>query len=264
MVARCFDGSGWAIEHGGELVGIKVGVLGAKGRMGATVCQAVTAASDLELVCQLDDGDDLAKLVETGAQVVVDFTTPDAVMKNLEFLAKHNLHAVVGTTGFTDERISQVEKLFTSSDANILIAPNFGLGAVLMMQFAQKAAPYFDSVEIIELHHPGKVDAPSGTAKRTAQLVSKARKNSAKMPDATSQAMEGARGATVEGIPVHSIRAAGLVAHQEVIFGSSGETLTIRHDSLDRESFMPGVLLAVRNIDKTKGLTFGLEGLLGL
>jgi 4-hydroxy-tetrahydrodipicolinate reductase len=245
-------------------VTIKVGVLGAKGRMGSTVCAAITASDDLELVSQLDAGDDLAALVNSGAQVVVDFTTPDAVMTNLEFLAKNNIHAVVGTTGFTDERLDQVGKLFGSSKANALIAPNFGLGAVLMMQFAAKAAPYFSSVEIIELHHPRKVDAPSGTAKRTAQLVAKARKNTPKMPDATTDLVAGARGAVVDGIPVHSIRAAGLVAHQEVIFGGAGETLTIRHDSLDRESFMPGVLLAVRNVSTKPGVTFGLEELLDL
>ena len=243
---------------------IKVGVLGAKGRMGSTVCAAITASDDLELVSQLDAGDDLAALVNSGAQVVVDFTTPDAVMTNLEFLAKNNIHAVVGTTGFTDERLDQVGKLFGLSKANALIAPNFGLGAVLMMQFAAKAAPYFSSVEIIELHHPRKVDAPSGTAKRTAQLVAKSRKNSPKMPDATTDLVAGARGAVVDGIPVHSIRAAGLVAHQEVIFGGAGETLTIRHDSLDRESFMPGVLLAVRNVSTKPGVTFGLEELLDL
>ena len=243
---------------------IKVGVLGEKGRMGSTVCAAITASDDLELVSQLDAGDDLAALVNSGAQVVVDFTTPDAVMANLEFLAKNNIHAVVGTTGFTDERLDQVGKLFGSSKANALIAPNFGLGAVLMMQFAAKAAPYFSSVEIIELHHPRKVDAPSGTAKRTAQLVAKARKNSPKMPDATTDLVAGARGAVVDGIPVHSIRAAGLVAHQEVIFGGAGETLIIRHDSLDRESFMPGVLLAVRNVSTKPGVTFGLEELLDL
>ena len=243
---------------------IKVGVLGAKGRMGATVCSALSATSDLTLSCQLDAGDDLSQLLIAGVEVVVDFTTPHAVMANLEFLAKNNLHAVVGTTGFTDERIAQVQKLFSNSKANVLIAPNFGLGAVLMMQFAAKAAPYFSSVEIVELHHPQKVDAPSGTAKRTAQMIASARQDSPKMPDATADSIAGARGAVVDGIPVHSIRAAGLVAHQEVIFGGAGETLTIRHDSLDRESFMPGVLLAVRNIPKTAGVTIGLEALLGL
>lgn len=243
---------------------LKVGVLGAKGRMGQTVCAAVNGAEDLELVAELDAGDDLAKLIQASAQVVIDFTVPDAVMGNLEFLAKNNVHAVVGTTGFTDQRLTQVHDIFKDSSANVLIAPNFGVGAVLMMQFAAKAAPYFDSVEIIEMHHPRKVDAPSGTAKRTAELIAESRKNNPAMPDATSDAIAGARGADVSGIPVHSIRAQGLVAHQEVIFGGLGETLTIRHDSLDRESFMPGVLLAVRKISETKGVTFGLEGLLGL
>ena len=243
---------------------IKVGVLGAKGRMGKTVCDSVNASSDLELVCALDAGDNLQDLVNSGATVVVDFTIPDAVMGNLEFLANNNLHAVVGTTGFTEDRLAKVKDLFAKSSGNVLIAPNFGVGAVLMMQFAAKAAPYFDSVEIVELHHPRKVDAPSGTARRTAELIAKARKGNAAMPDATSDLIDGARGATVDGIPVHSIRAQGLVAHQEVIFGGLGETLTIRHDSLDRESFMPGVLLAVRKISETKGVTFGLEGLLGL
>ena len=243
---------------------IKVGVLGAKGRMGKTVCDAINSASDLELVCALDAGDNLQDLVAADASVVVDFTIPDAVMGNLEFLASNNIHAVVGTTGFTDDRLAKVKDLFAKSSANVLIAPNFGVGAVLMMQFAAKAAPYFDSVEIVELHHPRKVDAPSGTARRTAELIAKARKGTAAMPDATSDLIDGARGATVDGIPVHSIRAQGLVAHQEVIFGGPGETLTIRHDSLDRESFMPGVLLAVRKIAETKGVTFGLEGLLGL
>lgn len=265
MVTKIRDGSGWpGRTKGREVMAIKVGVLGAKGRMGKTVCEAVTAADDLELVCTLDAGDDLNQLIQTGSQVVVDFTVPDAVMGNLEFLAKNNIHAVVGTTGFTEDRLAKVQEIFGKSQANVLIAPNFGVGAVLMMQFAAIAAPYFDSVEIVELHHPRKVDAPSGTARRTAELISQARKNNKAMPDATSDVIDGARGATVAGIPVHSIRAQGLVAHQEVIFGGPGETLTIRHDSLDRESFMPGVLLAIRKISQTKGVTFGLEGLLGL
>lgn len=242
----------------------KVGVLGAKGRMGQTVCDAVKSAQDLELVCAIDAGDNLQALKDAGAQVVVDFTVPDAVMGNLEFLAANDIHAVVGTTGFNDERLAKVRQLFEKSKANVLIAPNFGVGAVLMMQFAAIAAPYFDSVEIVELHHPRKVDAPSGTARRTAELIGQARKDSPAMPDATSDLVDGARGANVAGVPIHSIRAQGLVAHQEVIFGGPGETLTIRHDSLDRESFMPGVLLAVRKISETPGVTFGLEGLLGL
>jgi 4-hydroxy-tetrahydrodipicolinate reductase len=185
-------------------------------------------------------------------------------MANLEFLAKNDIHAVVGTTGFDADRLSKVTQLFKESKANIIIAPNFGLAAVLMMQFAQLAAPYFESAEIIELHHPRKADAPSGTAKRTAELISQARTGLPEMPDATTDVVAGARGANISGIPVHSIRLQGLVAHQEVLFGGPGESLSIRHDSYDRESFMPGVLLAVRKVSQIPGLTFGLEGLLGL
>ncbi len=246
------------------MTGIRVAVLGANGRMGATACQAITTATDCELVASLDLGDDLAELVSSKAEVVIDFTTLDSVMTNLEFLAKNNIHAVVGTTGFDATRLIKVESLFMDSKANIIIAPNFGLAAILMMQFAQLAAPYFESAEIIELHHPRKADAPSGTAKRTAELIAQSRVGMPAMPDATSDIVAGARGALVSGIPVHSIRLQGLVAHQEVLFGGPGESLSIRHDSYDRESFMPGVLLAVRKVSETKGLTFGLEGLLGL
>jgi 4-hydroxy-tetrahydrodipicolinate reductase len=243
---------------------IKVGVLGAKGRMGATVCEAITASPDCELVAALDFGDALSGLPASGAQVVVDFTAPDSVEANLKFLAENNIHAVVGTTGFDAAKLSEVEKQFAASEANIVIAPNFGLAAVLMMQFAAKAAPHFESVEIIELHHPRKADAPSGTARRTAELIADARGGMAAMPDATSDVLPGARGANVSGIPVHSIRLQGLVAHQEVVFGGPGESLSIRHDSYDRESFMPGVLLAVRKVSQTPGLTYGLENLLDL
>jgi 4-hydroxy-tetrahydrodipicolinate reductase len=246
------------------MTSIRVGVLGANGRMGETVCQAIANSSDCELVAALDLGDDLTELVAKKAQVVVDFTTPDSVMANLEFLAKNDIHAVVGTTGFDAERLGKVTQLFKQSKANIIIAPNFGLAAVLMMQFAQLAAPYFESAEIIELHHPRKADAPSGTAKRTAELIAQARTGLPDMPDATTDVVAGARGANISGIPVHSIRLQGLVAHQEVLFGGPGESLSIRHDSYDRESFMPGVLLAVRKVSQIPGLTFGLEGLLGL
>jgi 4-hydroxy-tetrahydrodipicolinate reductase len=241
---------------------IKVGVLGARGRMGAEVVKAVTQAADLELVAALDLGDSLETLKSNGAQVVVDFTTPDSVMANLEFLANNGIHAVVGTTGFDAARIATLEKLVAANPSvGILIAPNFAIGAVLMMEFATKAAKYFESAEIIELHHPNKVDAPSGTASRTAELMSKARKDAglAAMPDATSTSLAGARGATVGDIPVHSVRLRGLIAHQEVLLGGLGETLTIRHDSLDRAGFMPGVLLGVRSIVSKPGLTFGLE-----
>jgi 4-hydroxy-tetrahydrodipicolinate reductase len=241
---------------------IKVGVLGARGRMGSEVVKAVSEAADCELVAALDQGDSLDALVSAGAQVVVDFTTPDVVMANLEFLIKNNIHAVVGTTGFSDDRIAQLNTwLAANPKAGVLIAPNFAIGAVLMMEFAEKAAKFFESAEIIELHHPNKVDAPSGTAARTAALISEARKRAglSAMPDATTTALDGARGANVGDVPVHSVRLRGLIAHQEVLFGGLGETLTIRHDSLDRAGFMPGVLLGVRQVSTHPGLTVGLE-----
>ena len=241
---------------------IKVGVLGARGRMGSEVVKAVTEAGDCELVAALDQGDSLDALVTSGAQVVVDFTTPDVVMANLDFLIKNNIHAVVGTTGFSDDRIAQLNSwLAANPSAGVLIAPNFAIGAVLMMEFAEKAAKFFESAEIIELHHPNKVDAPSGTAARTAALISDARKRAglSAMPDATTTALDGARGANVGEVPVHSVRLRGLIAHQEVLFGGMGETLTIRHDSLDRAGFMPGVLLGVRQVSTHPGLTVGLE-----
>jgi 4-hydroxy-tetrahydrodipicolinate reductase len=241
---------------------IKVGVLGALGRMGAEVVKAVNESADCELVAALDQGDSLDALVTAGVQVVVDFTTPDVVMGNLEFLIKNNIHAVVGTTGFSDERLNQLKSWLSSSPkAGVLIAPNFAIGAVLMMEFATKAAKYFESAEIIELHHPNKIDAPSGTAARTAALISDARKSAGlpAMPDATTTAEDGARGAKIGDVPVHSVRLRGLIAHQEVLFGGLGETLTIRHDSLDRAGFMPGVLLGVKKVSSHPGLTVGLE-----
>ena len=241
---------------------IQVGVLGARGRMGAEVVKAVNNSTDLELVAELDLGDSLDQLLSSKAQVVVDFTTPDSVMKNLEFLIQNNIHAVVGTTGFDAARIDSLSKeLSKHPEVGVLIAPNFAIGAVLMMEFAEKAARYFDSAEIIEMHHPAKVDAPSGTAARTAELMTQARKDSKKapMPDATKQSLDGARGSKVGDIPIHSIRAQGLVAHQEVLLGGIGETLTIRHDSLDRAGFMPGVLLGVRSVINHPGLTHGLD-----
>lgn len=241
---------------------IKVGVLGARGRMGAEVVNAVKASTDCELVAALDLGDSLDQLLSSGAHVVVDFTTPDAVMGNLEFLITHEIHAVVGTTGFDDKRMATLKSLSSAHpQVGILVAPNFAIGAVLMMEFAAKAAKYFESAEIIELHHPNKVDAPSGTASRTAALISDARK-AAKlpaMPDATSSSLDGARGASVGDVPVHSVRLRGLIAHQEVLFGGPGETLTIRHDSLDRAGFMPGVLLGIKSVISRPGVTFGLE-----
>ena len=244
---------------------MRVGVLGAKGKVGTTMCAAVRAADDLTLSAEVDAGDDLRLLTDSGTEVVIDFTHPDVVMDNLKFLIDNGIHAVVGTTGFTDDRLDQVRSwLSAKPGAAVLIAPNFAIGAVLSMHFAQKAAPYFESVEVIELHHPQKADAPSGTATRTAKLIAQARKGLPPNPDATSTGLEGARGADVDGIPVHSVRLTGLVAHQEVLFGTLGETLTIRHDSLDRTSFVPGVLLAVRQIAKHPGLTIGIEPLLDL
>ena len=240
---------------------IKVAVIGARGRMGSEVVKAVNEAKDLELVAQLDLGDSLDALLASGAVVAVDFTTPDSVMANLEFLISHNINAVVGTTGFDDARIAKIKSALASSKSGVLIAPNFAIGAVLMMEFATKAAKYFESAEIIELHHPNKVDAPSGTAARTAELMSASRKEAGLpvMPDATTTSLAGARGATVGDIPVHSVRVRGLVAHQEVLLGGIGETLSIRHDSIDRVGFMPGVLLGVRKVVTHPGLTFGLE-----
>jgi 4-hydroxy-tetrahydrodipicolinate reductase len=246
---------------------IKVAVLGAKGKMGAQTCQAVEAASDLELVAALDQGDELTGLTDAGAEVVVDFTRPEVVMDNLAWCIEHGIHAVVGTTGFDEERLAILRsQLDAKPGVGVLIAPNFSIGAVLMMQFAAQAARYYESVEIIELHHPDKVDAPSGTARRTAELIAEARReaDSGPIPDATATGLEGARGADVEGIRVHGIRLRGLVAHQEVLFGDTGETLTIRHDSMHRESFMAGVLLGVRRIGDTPGLTVGLEHFLDL
>jgi 4-hydroxy-tetrahydrodipicolinate reductase len=230
--------------------------------MGSEVVKAVSSAQGLDLVATLDVGDSLEKFVTSGAEVVVDFTTPDAVMGNLDFLVKAGINVVVGTTGFDEKRIEKIQSLLKDHPAvGVLIAPNFAIGAVLMMEFAEKAARYFESAEIIELHHPDKVDAPSGTAARTAHLMSQARKSAglSKMPDATTTSIDGARGAIVGDIPVHSVRARGLVAHQEVIFGGLGETLTIRHDSLDRVGFMPGVILGIRKIIENPGLIHGLE-----
>jgi 4-hydroxy-tetrahydrodipicolinate reductase len=229
------------------------------------MCDAVRAADDLILSAEVDAGDALSLLTDSDTEVVIDFTHPDVVMDNLKFLIDNGIHAVVGTTGFTDERLDTVRSwLAGKPDSAVLIAPNFAIGAVLSMHFAQKAAPYFESVEVIELHHPHKADAPSGTATRTARLIAEARKGMPPNPDATSTGLEGARGADVDGVPVHSVRLTGLVAHQEVLFGTLGETLTIRHDSLDRTSFVPGVLLAVREVAKRPGLTIGIEPLLDL
>ena len=245
----------------------KIGVLGALGKVGREVCAAVESADDLELVVRIDADDPLDALVDAGADAIVDFTHPDVVMANLEFCLTRGIHAVVGTTGFDDARLDQLRGwLDERPDTGCLIAPNFSIGAIFMMRFAAAAAPYFDSVEIIELHHPDKADAPSGTAQRTARLVAEARRaaGSPPMPDATSSALNGARGSDVEGVRVHAVRARGLVAHQEVLLGGLGETLTLRHDSLDRASFTPGVLAGLRAIGDHPGLTVGLEHFLDL
>ncbi|CAN5306008.1 4-hydroxy-tetrahydrodipicolinate reductase [soil metagenome] len=244
----------------------RVGVLGARGRVGTEVCAAVAAAADLELVASIDVGDPIESLLQAGAEAVVDFTHPDVVMGHVRFCIEHGIHAVVGTTGFDDARLEQLRSwLADVPGTGVLVAPNFSIGAVLMMRFAAEAAPYFESVEIVELHHPDKADAPSGTAARTAGLVADARRaaGSGPIPDATSTGLDGARGAEVEDIRVHSLRIRGLVAHQEVLLGGPGETLTLRHDSLDRVSFIPGVLLGLRSIGDAPGLSVGLEPFLG-
>ncbi|MGB3439443.1 MAG: 4-hydroxy-tetrahydrodipicolinate reductase [Actinophytocola sp.] len=246
---------------------IRVGVLGARGRMGAEACRAVEAAPDMEIVAMIDADDSVLDLADVGAEVVVDFTHPDVVMDNLRFCVEHDIASVVGTSGFTPERMDTVRGWLSEKPSlGVLIAPNFALGAVLSMKFAQLAARYYPSAEIIELHHPGKADAPSGTAAHTASLIAEARASAGvgKAPDATTSAIEGARGALVDDVRVHSVRLAGLVAHQEILFGGEGETLTIRHDSLDRKSFMPGVLLGVREVLGLTGLTVGLENVLSL
>lgn len=246
---------------------LRVAVIGAKGRIGSEAVRAVEAADDMELVAALDRSHKLETLVEAGAQVAVELTEPGSVMGNLDFLIRHGVHGVVGTTGWTDERLGQLRTwLDGAPEVGVLIAPNFSIGAVLTMRFAQQAARFFESVEIIELHHPNKADAPSGTATRTAQLIAAARAQAgcAPQPDATVTALDGARGADVDGVPVHSVRLRGLLAHQEVLLGDTGETLTIRHDSMHHSCFMPGVLLGARRVVTTPGLTVGLEHFMDL
>ena len=242
-------------------------MLGARGKVGTEVCRAVEAAPDTELVAALDAGADVEELVRADAAVVVDFTHPDVVMDNLRFCIGHGIHAVVGTTGFDRPRLDRLDAwLADAPGVGVLVAPNFSIGAILMMRFAAQAAPFFESVEVVELHHPDKADAPSGTARRTAEMIAAARRaaGSGPMPDATSTGLDGARGADVDGVRVHGLRVRGLVAHQEVVLGAAGETLTIRHDSLDRVSFTPGVLAGVRSIADHAGLTVGLEHFLDL
>jgi 4-hydroxy-tetrahydrodipicolinate reductase len=244
---------------------VRVGVVGAAGSMGRQTCAAVEQHEGLRLVSRVDLGDSMADLVDSGAQVVVDFTRPDAVMGTLEFCIAAGLHVVVGTTGFDEARLDQVRTwLAARPEVGVLVAPNFSVGAVLMMRFAEQAARFFPSVEVVELHHPGKADAPSGTARRTAERVAAARAQAGlpPPPDATTDALDGARGAQVSGVRVHAVRLSGLVAHQEVLLGAPGELLTLRHDSLDRASFMPGVLLAISWVLDHPGLTVGIEAAL--
>ena len=245
----------------------RVGVIGALGRMGSAACAAVEAAADLDLVARVDAGDDLGVLVDAGAEVAVDLSVPSAAPGNVAFCVEHGMHAVVGTTGWTAESLDELRSsLAEHPEVGVLVAPNFAVGAVLAMRFAAAAARHFESVEIIELHHPDKVDAPSGTARHTAELVSAARRDAGlgAPPDATATGLDGARGADVHGVRVHSVRLRGLVAHEEILFGGPGEQLTIRHDSFDRSSFMPGVLIGIRGVADRPGLTVGLADYLDL
>lgn len=246
---------------------IRVAVIGARGKVGSEVVKAVEAADDVVLSAAIDADDPIEDLVVSRTQVVVDFTHPDVVMDNLAYCIDNGIHAVVGTTGFDEQRLQALrERLAGRPETGVLIAPNFSIGAILMMRFAAQAAAFYESVEVVEFHHPTKADAPSGTARRTAELIAAARRRAelGAVPDATSTTLEGARGADVEGVPVHALRVRGMIAHQEVLFGGLGETLTIRHDSMDRASFTPGVLVGVRQISRVPGLTVGLEHFLDL
>ena len=246
---------------------IKVGVLGATGKVGSAVVAGVEKAGDLQLAAKVSAGDSLQVLVDEGVDVIVDFTTPNAVMDNLEFCINNGIHCVVGTTGFDDERYQKVRDWCAANEGvGVLIAPNFAISAVLTMAFARQAAPFFESAEVVELHHPYKLDAPSGTAVKTAQGIADARKEAGltEMPDATEQALDGSRGASIDGVPVHAVRMKGMVAHEEVIFGTTEQSLTIRQDSYGRESFVPGVLTGVREVANRPGLTIGLDAYLGL
>jgi 4-hydroxy-tetrahydrodipicolinate reductase len=244
---------------------LAVAVVGASGRMGSEACRAVEGAPDLRLVGRFGRGDDLTDL--GGAAVAVELTTPDTTLGNVVHCIERGVHVVVGTTGWDDSRLAQLrDALSTRPEVGVLVAPNFSVGALLMMRFAATAARFYESVEVVELHHPDKVDAPSGTAARTARLLARSRQEAglAPVPDATTSDPDGARGAVVDGVHVHSVRLRGLVAHQEVLLGAPGEQLTIRHDSFDRASFMPGVLTAVRAVPDRPGLTVGLEHVLDL
>ncbi|RAV34122.1 4-hydroxy-tetrahydrodipicolinate reductase [Corynebacterium heidelbergense] len=246
---------------------IRVAVLGANGRVGTAIVAAIEKSEDMELSAAVDRGEDLQVLVDSNTDVAVDFTQPDAVMDNVAFCIDNSIHAVVGTTGWTQERYDAVRRqLADHPDVGVLVAPNFAISAVLTMKFAEIAAPFFESAEVIELHHPNKKDAPSGTAVHTAEGIAAARRKAGlgDQPDATEQRLDGARGAQVESVPVHAVRMTGMVAHEQVIFGTQGQTLTIKQDSYDRESFVPGVVIGVQKIAQYPGLTIGLEGFLGL
>jgi 4-hydroxy-tetrahydrodipicolinate reductase len=246
---------------------LRVAVVGASGRMGTETCRAIESADDLELVARIDRDGSVQQAKDAGAEVVVDFTEPGAVLDNIRTVVALGMHAVVGTSGFDDQKLAAVRQLADEHPSvGVVVAPNFALGAVLLMRFAREAAPYFESVEIVELHHPDKLDAPSGTAIHTAEAIadSRSRAGTPPAPDATVEAAQGARGTSVAGIPVHSVRLRGLVAHEEVLLGNTGETLSVRHDSFDRAAFMPGVLVAIREVSRRPGLTIGIESLLGL
>ncbi|GAA1731743.1 4-hydroxy-tetrahydrodipicolinate reductase [Aeromicrobium alkaliterrae] len=245
----------------------RVAVIGANGRMGSTSVQAIEDSADLEVVARIDVGDDLAAITEAGAHVALVFSTPDVALDHVRWCVEHGIHAVVGTSGFDDARVASVRELGAEHPGiGVLVVPNFSIGAVLMMKFAEVAAPFFESVEVIEMHHPDKVDAPSGTATRTAELIAAAREaaGSAPLPDATTDDPDGARGAKVAGVPVHAVRARGFIASQEVVLGDTGEILSLRHDSSTRESFMPGVLTALRWVSEHPGVTVGLDVALDL
>jgi 4-hydroxy-tetrahydrodipicolinate reductase len=245
----------------------RVAVLGAKGRMGSESVRALNDAEGIEVVAQVDIDDSLDLITESGAEVALDFTQPAVALDNVTWCVEHGVNVVVGTSGFDDAKIDHVRTLLGDAPSTgVLIVPNFSIGAVLMMRFAATAAPFFESIEIIELHHPNKIDAPSGTATRTAEMIAAAREaaGSAPLPDATTTDPEGARGAKVAGIPVHAVRARGFTASQEVLLGGAGETFSIRHDSIDRASFMPGVVAAVRAVSSRPGVTVGLDSVLGL
>lgn len=243
---------------------MKVGVMGAAGRMGTEVCRALDADPELELVARVTRDDPLETLTQNDAQVAVDFTLPDAVKTNVRWCIEHGIHVVVGTSGLDDDALAEIETWLKDGKANVFVAPNFAVGAVLMMAFAAKAAPHFDTAEIVERHHEKKLDAPSGTSLRTASMMNDRRDSPWKEPDKGKESLSGSRGGIVDGVRIHSLRVPGSVAHQDVILGTTGETLTIRHDSLERSSFMPGVIMAVKNVEHLHGLTVGLEKLLGI